>query len=171
MILFLYFYSKYTHTPNVMNPASFYLTDPWLKPYIHIIDKRIGKCLLKEKQLTGNKSLGDFALGHHYYGLHRNPQSWIFREWAPNATAIFLTGIFSGWKEMEKFMLKKINQNGDWEIILPSDALRHGDLYKLSVHWKDGHGERIPAYASRLVQDNDTKIFRFGILKKNTNGE
>jgi 1,4-alpha-glucan branching enzyme len=142
-----------------MNPASFYMSDPWLKPFTHVIDKRIGKCLLKEKQLTGNKSLSDFALGHHYYGLHRNNDSWIFREWAPNATAIFITGIFSGWKENDTFLMKRINTYGDWEIILPSEALKHGDLYKLSVHWKEGQGERIPSYATRLVQDDETKIF------------
>jgi 1,4-alpha-glucan branching enzyme len=142
-----------------MNPASFYLSDPWLKPFTQVIDTRIGKCLLREKQLTGNKLLIDFALGHHYYGLHRGHNSWIFREWAPNATAIILTGTFSEWKEKEKFMLKRINTYGDWEIILPSETLRHRDLYKLSIHWKDGQGERIPSYANRLVQDDETKIF------------
>jgi 1,4-alpha-glucan branching enzyme len=142
-----------------MNPASFYLSDSWLKPFSHVIDKRIGKCLLKEKQLSGNRQLSDFALGHHYYGLHRENNNWIFREWAPNATAIFLKGGFSEWKELEKFSLKRINQYGDWEIILPSDALKHCDLYKLSVHWKEGEGERIPSYATRLVQDDETKIF------------
>lgn len=103
--------------------------------------------------------LSDFALGHHYYGLHRSKDGWIFREWAPNATAIFIKGVFSGWKEKEKFKLKRINQNGDWEIILPSEILKHGELYKLSVHWDGGNGERIPAYANRLVQDEVTKIF------------
>ena len=142
-----------------MNPSSFYLSDPWLKPYSHVIDKRIGKCLTKEKQLTGNRELRDFALGHHFYGMHRDHDSWIFREWAPNATAIFITGVFSGWKELKKFMLKRINLNGDWEIMLSSEILKHGDLYKLSVHWEGGQGERIPSYANRLVQDDETKIF------------
>lgn len=159
MILFLYFYGNKSHIPSVMNPAIFYSSDPWLKPFIPVIDKRIGRCLLKEKQLTGNKLLSDFALGHHYYGLHRNDETWIFREWAPNATAIFITGIFSGWKENEKFLMSRINAYGDWEIILPVESLKHGDLYKLSVHWEGGHGERIPSYANRLVQDDETKIF------------
>ena len=155
----MYFYGKKCHKPNVMNPASFYLSDPWLKPFTHVIDKRIGKCLLKEKQLTGNKLLSDFALGHYYYGLHRDNERWIFREWAPNGTAIFITGEFSGWMENKKYMLKKINPHGDWEIFLPLETFKHGDLYKLSVHWEGGHGERIPSYANRVVQDDDTKIF------------
>ena len=37
--------------------------------------------------------------------------------------------------------------------------MRHGDLYKLIVHWEGGCGERIPAWATRVVQDEQTKIF------------
>ena len=46
-----------------------------------------------------------------------------------------------------------------WEITLPKDVLRHGDLYKLKVHWDGGCGERIPAYSTRTVQDEKTLIF------------
>ena len=142
-----------------MNPDSFYISDPWLKPFTGIIDKRIGKCLSKEKQLVGNGSLSDFAMGHFYFGLHWKNDCWVFREWAPNATTIYLTGTFNGWKEKDNYKLKKINQNGDWEIILPKNELKHGDLYKLSVHWEGGSGERIPSYADRVIQDEKTKIF------------
>ena len=110
MILFLYFYRKNDPTPKVMNPYSFYLSDPWLKPYTEVVDRRIGKCLQKEKQLTGNKMLSDFALGHHFYGLHQSKDRWIFREWAPNATAIFITGVFSDWKEKEKFRMTRMKE-------------------------------------------------------------
>ncbi|MCE5346987.1 MAG: alpha amylase C-terminal domain-containing protein [Bacteroidales bacterium] len=142
-----------------MNPASFYISDPWLKPFTGVIEKRIGKCLSKEKKLIGKGSLSDFAMGHHYYGLHRKKDNWIFREWAPNAKSIYITGIFTGWREKKDFLLKRINTYGDWEIVLPLDAIKHGDLYKLSVHWEGGSGERIPSYASRVVQDDKTKIF------------
>jgi 1,4-alpha-glucan branching enzyme len=142
-----------------MNPASFYISDPWLNPFTGIIDKRIGRCLSKEKHLIGNGSLCEFAMGHHYYGLHRNNNSWIFREWAPNAKSIFLIGEFTGWKEKHEFMMKRINPMGDWEITLPLNSLKHGDLFKLSIHWDGGKGERIPSYANRVVQDDKTKIF------------
>ena len=68
-----------------MNPSAFYNSDSWLKPFTGTIDKRIAKCLAKEKHLIGKGSLNDFAMGHHYYGLHRTNDSWILREWAPNA--------------------------------------------------------------------------------------
>ncbi len=142
-----------------MSTLKFYTADPWLKPFTGIIDERINRCHQKEKQLAGKGSLCDFALGHHYYGIHRSADSWIFREWAPNATDIFITGIFTGWEEKTEYSMKRINQNGDWEIILPLSALNHGDLFKLSVHWEGGKGERIPSYAKRVVQDDRTKIF------------
>jgi len=142
-----------------MNPTSFYRFDPWLDPFKETIDKRIEKSLSKEKHLVGKSSLIDFAMGHYYYGMHREKDHWIFREWAPNAKSIFLTGVFTGWKENEDYLMKRINSNGDWEIILPMEALNHGDLYKLSVHWDGGKGERIPSYANRVVQDDNTKIF------------
>ncbi len=142
-----------------MNPEPFYNTDSWLKPYTETIENRIEKCLVKEKHLTGTGTLSGFAMGHHYYGLHHTGDSWIFREWAPNAKTIFITGVFTAWKEKEEFRMQKLNANGDWELKLPVNSLKHGDLYKLSVHWAGGKGERIPSYANRLFQDDKTKIF------------
>jgi len=55
--------------------------------------------------------------------------------------------------------MTRLNSQGDWELHLPSDALNHEDLYKISVHWEGGKGERIPSYANRVIQDDSTKIF------------
>ena len=142
-----------------MQDEDFYLADPWLEPFTGVIESRIEKCLAKEMKLVGDGSLTDFAMGHHYYGLHFNNNKWIFREWAPNATQIFLIGTFNGWKELKEYSMEKINDYGDWEIILAEDSLKHEDLFKLSVHWKGGKGERIPSYSTRVVQDDRTKIF------------
>jgi 1,4-alpha-glucan branching enzyme len=46
-----------------------------------------------------------------------------------------------------------------WETGRSLETLKHGDLYKLSIHWEGGNGERIPSYANRVVQDDTTKIF------------
>jgi 1,4-alpha-glucan branching enzyme len=142
-----------------MNPAEFYLSDPWLEPFKGIIESRIKKCLAKEAELAGDGKLKEFAMGHFYYGLHRDNEGWVFREYAPNAEKIFMTGVFNGWKERSAYRMTRINQSGDWEIKLPHEALNHGDLYKLSIHWNGGKGERIPSYATRLAQDETTKIF------------
>jgi len=142
-----------------MNPVKYYTSDPWLQPFTGIIEERIKKCSLREKQLMGTGTLCDFAMGHFYYGLHRNDKGWTFREWAPNATDIYLIGDFNGWKEKSEYRMESVNPVGEWEIHLPADAMHHRDLFKLSVHWKGGKGERMPSYANRLVQDDRTKIF------------
>ena len=136
--------------------------DPWLEPYEDAIRGRHDHAVWMENELTnkGKMSLSDFANGHEYYGLHRDDKGkWIFREWAPNATAIYLIGDFNDWKEDEKFAAKRVKNSGNWELKLPAKALAHGQLYKMSVHWDGGQGERIPAWCRRVVQDSETKIF------------
>ncbi|MDO9528165.1 MAG: alpha amylase C-terminal domain-containing protein [Syntrophales bacterium] len=134
--------------------------DPLLKPYEKILRRRILRTIERKKQLTpAEESLSDFAFGHEYFGLHFRGNEWIFREWAPNATAVFLVGDMTDWKEKKAFALERINEEGVWEIRLPAKALGHGDLYRLRVHWNAGEGDRIPAYARRVIQDPKTLIF------------
>ena len=136
--------------------------DPWLEPFENAIQGRHDHALWMIDHLTngGKMKLSDFATGYLYYGLHRNEKGeWIFREWAPNATEIFLIGDFNNWKESPKYALKKSKNGQDWEIKLPKTALKHGDLYKMLVKWPGGQGERIPAWVRRVVQDDETKIF------------
>ena len=133
--------------------------DAWLEPYAEAIEGRHDDAVRKLNELTGGKkSLADFANAYNYYGLHRTSTGWVFREWAPNATGICLIGDFNSWTECEPYRLKRTD-NGNWEIKLPARAMKHGDLFKLLVKWDGGCGERIPAYATRVVQDDNTKIF------------
>ena len=133
-------------------------SDPWLKPYKEAIKGRYQYAYETEKKLIGSGTLSDFACGHLYFGLHKTEDGWCFREWAPNATAIFLIGDFNQWKKRSDYALTKTG-NGVWEIKLPEDALQHQQLYKMLVEWEGGSGERIPAWATRVVQDEQTKIF------------
>ena len=134
--------------------------DPWLSPYQAAIEGRHKHALWRENELTGGKiSLVDFASGYLYYGLHRTVDGWVFREWAPNATEIFLIGDFSGWKEEDRFRLQRINDAGDWELHIPNGMISHGQHYKMRVKWNGGQGDRIPAWCRRVVQDNSSKIF------------
>jgi len=134
--------------------------DSFLKPFESQVQDRYLKINETEKKLTsGIISLSDFASGHEYFGLHFKENKWVFREWAPNATALFLVGDMSGWNEEKRFELERINTEDVWEIVLPEDAFKHKDLYRLSTHWSNGKGNRIPAYARRVVQDPETHIF------------
>ena len=135
-----------------------YETDPWLEPYKEAVDRRHNRILEVRKALVGGQAVSSLANNHLYYGLHRTKDQWVLREWAPNATRIYLIGQFNNWKRTEAYALKPIG-NGNWELSLPSMFLSHKDLYKLWIEWTGGAGERIPSYATRVVQDPDTKIF------------
>ncbi|MEI8351334.1 MAG: alpha amylase C-terminal domain-containing protein [bacterium] len=114
-----------------------------------------------ETRLTGGTMLlQDFAAGHEYFGLHREPDGqWILREWAPNACSIALIGDFNGWKPADGYYFRRQGANGVWELRLPANRMKHHDLFKLLVAWPGGSGERLPAYVRRAVQDDHTKIF------------
>ena len=137
------------------------MNDPWLKDYEPAIAGRHQHAVDKIAELTqgGKTSLSDFATGYLYFGLHKTSTGWVFREWAPNATEIYLVGDFNKWQEKPQYRLKRLKNSGNWEIKLKENALKHGDLYKLKVYWEGGCGERIPAWCRRVVQDDETKIF------------
>lgn len=134
--------------------------DPWLEPFEEAINARHSQFIRKEKELTkdGEITLTEFASGHQYFGMHKQDTNWVLREWAPNATDIFLIGTFNEWRHLEKFRFKRLD-NGVWELILPNNLLKHEDLYKLWINWDNGGGERIPAWCNRVVQDSETHIF------------
>ena len=73
--------------------------DMYLAPYEDAIRGRHNHVEWKLNKLTNNgkKSLADFANGHEYFGLHKTARGWVFREWAPNATDIYLVGDFCDW--------------------------------------------------------------------------
>lgn len=133
--------------------------DPYLEPYKDVIERRIKKINNTLKKITQNKSLINFASSHTYFGLHKEKDRWIFREWAPNAREIYLIGDMTYWLVKDEFKLKKDDETGIWEISVPLNKLSHGDLYKLIVKWDGGEGERIPSHATYVVQDENTKIF------------
>lgn len=135
--------------------------DKYLEPFEEAIQGRHDHALWKINELTrnGEVSLLDFANGYQYFGLHQLKDGWVFREWAPHATDIFLVGDFNNWTESESYKCNRIAGTGNWELYLPLDAISHGNLYKMHVKWEGGCGERIPAWATRVVQDDITKIF------------
>ena len=157
--------TKTKSTKAVKKPAVKHIglvkNDAYLQPYEDAIRGRHEHALWKLNVLTNNgkTKLTDFANGHKYYGLHKAARGWVFREWAPNAKEIYLVGDFNNWEENEKYKAKRIDEAGNWELKLPTKAMKHGDLFKMHVYWDGGMGERIPAWATRVVQDEDTKIF------------
>lgn len=136
-----------------------YETDPYLAPYKEAIEKRHERILEERDRIALDGSLADGLNNHLYYGLHRDADgSWVFREWAPNASRIYLIGEFNNWRRTAAYSLNPIG-GGNWEIRLPAMFLHHQELYKLFIEWPGGGGERLPSYVRRVVQDPVTKVF------------
>ncbi len=144
-----------------MEPVDYLLAgDPYLAPYEPVLKRRARNIRLRQEMLAPQGGrLADFASGHEYFGLHFHNHEWVFREWAPNAVDICLVGDMSGWQKKPQYALKKINDENVWEIRLPKTSLVHGQLYRLHVKWHNGEGDRIPAWARRVVQDPTTLIY------------
>lgn len=138
--------------------------DEWLAPVEDVINRRYDNYQAALKRLTGGSGrLTDMANGYNYFGWHYDTtlKGWWFREWLPKAQDVYLFGDFNNWQRTELRMQK--GDGGVWSIFLPdamySYRLTHGSLYKIHVHGHNGWYDRIPAYATRVVQDENTKNF------------
>ena len=129
--------------------------DPYLEPYAD--DLRLRTELLQQKKAELGE-LTAFANGHRYFGFHRTENGWVYREWAPAAEALYLTGDFNHW-DTAACPLTRLD-NGIFEVYLDGkDALRVGEKVQTIV-WHHGQMlRRIPLYATRVVQDPVTYLW------------
>ncbi len=133
--------------------------DSRLAPFAGEFDLRMEAYKRTRKNiLQKGQTLSDFANGYLFFGFHQTKDGWYYREWAPGADALYLTGDFNGWDRRACPLTRK--ENGVWEIFLPGKkALKNGQLV-MTVVVKDGKDlERIPAYARRVVQDPKTNAW------------
>jgi len=134
--------------------------DPWLTPFEGDLNLRMRRYYeTKARILPQGGKLTDFANGALYYGFHRDGRDWIYREWAPAASALHLIGDFNGW-DRETHPMKR-GRNGDWEIRIPESAgLREGSAVKVHVSSCLGGHDRIPLYIHKVLkQDSDNSFY------------
>ena len=127
--------------------------DPSLRPFAGDIALRMENYRQKKAALLAeNQTLADFATGYLYFGFHPTGEGWYYREWAPGADKMFLTGDFCNWERYAYPMEKK--ENGVFELFLPgNDTLYDGCRVMAVVHSGGRELERIPLYANRVEQD------------------
>lgn len=137
-------------------------SDPWLEPVEHEIENRLARYEAKLKQIEIQYgSLEKLADGYNYFGINYDAKAkgWYYREWAPAAYQIFLTGDFNDWNR-SSHPLKKLD-NGVWEIFLDEatykDRFVHNSKVKVLVDAPNGWKERIPVWITRAVQDVNTR--------------
>ena len=130
--------------------------NPQLKDFAGDIDLRMFLYrTTKGRLLAQVDTLNEFANAHNYYGFHRTDKGWVYREWAPSAYQLYLTGEFNGW-DQTSHPLQKLD-NGNWELELEGeDALWDGCKVKTVVDANLTRTEHLPLYARRVVQDPKT---------------
>ena len=138
--------------------------DEWLQPVEEEIERRHDGYLSRLKTIEQScGSIVDYANGYKYFGWQWDDMmnGWWFREWLPEAHDVYIFGDFNGWQRTQLRLSK--DANGVWSIFLPEAMygyrLTHGSLYKLHIHGANGWLDRIPAYATRVVQDENTKDY------------
>ncbi len=127
--------------------------DPTLSFFEKDLDLRKRNLRRKKKELLApGQKLRDFACGYDYFGFHKLKDGWIYREWAPGAEKMYLTGDFCGWDKYAHPMEK--GENGEFSLFLPgTDALKDGQKVMAIICTQGKELERIPLYIHRVVQD------------------
>ncbi|HVK04990.1 MAG TPA: alpha-amylase family glycosyl hydrolase [Armatimonadaceae bacterium] len=136
--------------------------DPWLEPYADRLRTRMDfyREALARIDAAGGL-LGQISQGHHYFGFSRGERDgkagvW-YREWAPGARSLHLTGDFNDWSRGAAHAMTR-DEFGVWHLFLPDEVwgrrLTHGSRVKVHVVGAKGEGlDRLPAYIRRVVQD------------------
>ncbi len=129
--------------------------DPYLKPFRKDFDLRMENYRSKLQELVKpGQTLSDFANAHHYFGFHQTQRGWYYREWAPAAQELYLTGDFCNW-DRYAYPMKK-GKNGEFSLFLPGkNALPDGSRVMTIVKTGDQELERIPLYANYVLQEAD----------------
>ena len=142
--------------------------NPALNPFEKDLQLRVDNFHnTKSRILKSGESLKDFSNAHHYYGIHKTSDGWIYREWAPGAQEMYFTGDFNNWDRRSCPMKKK--DNGVFEVKLSGcDALSHGQRVSAIVVSNGEELERIPAYANYVVQDPVTTAWHASIFDGET---
>ena len=139
-------------------PYKIFEYDPALKPFEKDIELRMENYARKRSELVGEGSLCDFANGHEYFGFHKTENGWYYREWAPAAEEVYLTGDMVDWRWLD-LKLTSIG-NGVWEIFLDGqNALYDGCRVKTIIRHGGELLERIPLYIHRVIQDPTTYLW------------
>ena len=127
--------------------------DPGLRPFEKDLDLRMANYRRKKAELLKpGQTLADFANGHLFFGFHKTANGWYYREWAPAAEAVYLTGDFCNWDRRAYPLQKK--ENGVFELFLQGEnALPEGSRVMTIVIHDGKELERIPLYATRVEQD------------------
>ena len=134
-------------------PYKIFEHDPLLLPFEKDIELRMNNYAKKKNALVGKSGkLCDFANGHEYFGFHKTENGWVYREWAPGANEVFLTGDFVDWRWFDHKLMPL--GNGVFEVFIEgTDTLYNGCHVAAVIRNGERLLQRIPLYIRRVEQD------------------
>ena len=132
--------------------------NPQLRPYTAELTQRVTHFQAVKAALAPGGSLSQMANGHFYFGIHHHPEGWVYREWAPAAQQLWLTGEFNHWNPTSH-PLRRL-EGGVWELVLPGrESLWQGCAVKTLVQYQGAVTEHIPLYAHYVTQDAENYLW------------
>ena len=110
-------------------------------------------------------------MGAHYTDDKRD--GIVFRVWAPNADAVFITGDFNSWV-YDSYPMTRITKGGVWEIIVDSKLFENKVNYKYRIvnHTKNTDFLKADPYAfySETLKNTASKFYDISKFKWNDSG-
>ena len=82
---------------------------------------------------------------YDYLGAHKTKNGMVFRTWAPNAKAVFVTGDFNGWSKDNP--MTRISKEGVWEAVAEASRFGEDSKYKFIIQSAAGEVYKADPYA------------------------
>ena len=139
--------------------------DPYLLPFKEEIQKRVNKYQEKKQEIETAEgcSLLEFAGGYKLFGLNRQSDFWVFREYLPNAISVSVFGEFNGWDRDANICTAE--NFGRWTVNIPCAQMHPGSKYRMCITGVDGvRRDRVPAYAKAVKQEGIDGCFNAVVI-------
>ena len=139
--------------------------DELLRPFEPKIRERINTYNYYLNKITNlEHSLINFSHSYNTLGIHlTKTNDIIYKEYAPSAKGISLSGEFNSWNRDEYKGTK--DEYGFWTITIPNNhgscPIPHNTKLKATVNLADGYSrvDRNPIWSRYLLQNKDTYIY------------
>ncbi|MBQ7322298.1 MAG: 1,4-alpha-glucan branching protein GlgB [Clostridia bacterium] len=89
-----------------------------------------------------------------YMGAHRMENGYVFRVWAPHATAVYVVGSFNEWGDTVP--MTRTTEGGIWTATVPPRGFGEGSLYKFKLITPAGVRYKADPYARRTGRPPET---------------
>ena len=92
------------------------------------------------EEIVRNYQQGTLYDAYHYFGSHEievlGKRGYYFAVWAPNATAVWVTGNFNDWQKGTHPLKVRLDASGIWEGFIPD--FPKGEVYKYYIQGYGG---------------------------------